>query len=767
MRTTFLFLFILIGLTAYGQDNVKIDLVLDDNRGSNQLSILLKSEIQELLAHKYNIQFNELRIPMDDNTQAQTTIQTAINSNSDLLITLGFVSSSILGELGDYPKPCMAGISLSQGEKTTSGIDNFTFIESPFSIEDDLSVFKSVYDFKHLAVFVEPVLEPFIEPVMNQYKTDFDIQLIPQSQNVETDIAALNDNIDAVYYLPFIYDSAEKDQQLIDAVNDRKIASFSLFGRSVVELGALASLSSDDNIQTYARRMAINTMKMIEGQNPKDFAVRIESMQSDFTINVETMKAIGVYPDLEIISTASLVKLVPSKGKSLTLEGAVARALEQNINFQSQKKDIEIQAKEIEIAKSNILPQLTATTTLTSLDKSSAELLKQTSQATPQTQWAGNLQLSQVIYSEPALANIAIQKMLKDVQESALVSNQLDLVLDVSTTYISYLLALENMKIQNENVSISKKNLNIAKNRVAAGTSSKADVYGLESQLAVNNSSLNDAMNTVEQAKISLNTLLNFPLDEELILEDVDTSSMFVFIMDERIADGINNQQDIRNFTEYLVRYAMQNFPLLEQIKLNIKVTERSLLSNKRSNYLPQVSLQANLDKTFGRYGTRAADAVFEPLGYDPYQATYNIGGAVSLPIFQGNLRKNKIQQSELNLQQLQLTEGNTKLQIESSVRSALENLGNTYNQLQFAEEAERASNLFLQNIQNLYREGTTNINTLLDAQNSAIFAKLNAVSAQYNLFINALILERSIGMLYLLSNSKERDDFVTGFLQE
>lgn len=767
MRKT-IFLFLLLWtcvLTA--QTPVKIDLVHDDNPGSELFLQQVRAEMNILLGQRYELQINDLPVSTNDLPQAISTVQESLQSNSDMVIALGLFSSSILSQVGTYPKPSIAGIALLDAEKEVSGIDNFSYITSPFSIDQDIATFKTIYDFKHLAVFVEPGFKQFVESFMNQYRTDFDIQFVTLTDDPQKDIASINSNVDAVYYLPTSYGSEEKDQQLIDGVNAQKLASFSLLGRQYVESGTLASLSSDDNLQAYARRLAINTMKVIEGQNPKDFPVKLKGIQNEFVINLQTMRQIGVYPPLEVLAKATLINPIVAEGRNLTLSGAIARALEQNINFQGQKKGIDIQSKEVGIAQSNILPQVTASSSLSSIDQNTAELLAGANQTTPQTQWAGNLQLTQVIYSEPALANIAIQKMLTEAQVAEVEANQLDLVLDVGISYLSYLLAVRNLEIQTENVEISQKNLNIAKNSVEIGARSQSDVFGFESQLASNKSSFYDAMNQLEQAKISLNTLLNFPINDDLVLQDIDSTEYIIFAMDNRISGQVQSQRDIQSFNDYSINYAMQNLPSLQQLQWNIQAIDRQLLSNKRSIYLPQLSFQANVDQTFGRYGTRAPDESFEAFGFDPYNPTYSLGGAISLPLFQGNLRRRRIEQSQLSLEQLVISNDNAKLQVRSNIQSSLQNLSNSYNQLLFAQQSATASIKFLDNVQRLYTEGTTNINTLLDAQNNALFARLSAASAQYNLFIDALILERSTGLMYITSTPSQRDQFINGFLQQ
>ncbi len=765
MRTLLFTLFLMsITHSSFAQKETNISIIHDGHRGDNEFLKLVKKEIGLLLDQRYNVGFIDYNI-QESNQAISAIINTAFQDNSNVLITLGFKAAGALEGFEEYPKPSISGISLQRSNEESSGIDNYTLIQSPFSIERDLKVFQSIYPFKHLGIFLQADAPEFIETYLKTFAKGFNIQLIPITDNPTQDLNQLKKEVDAIYFLPNLYDDQANQQALIDGINERKLHSFSLIGRDDVELGILASISSSDYVDIYARRIALNVMKILEGKNPKDFPIKIEGIEDDFVINVATMEQLGIYPPFEVLSQASLINIAPQTGKKYTLETAIAEALNHNLSLQVAQRNVALQNTEIGIARSNLLPSVDANTNLIALDGNSAELLKAANQLTPQTEWTGNLSLTQLIYSQPAWANVAIQKNLLESEKAGLLSQQLDLVLDVCTAYFRYLQAQANLTIQNMNVQTTLSNLNIAKTKAKIGTVSNADVYGFESQLALNKSSLNDALTVVEQTKISFNQLLNHPLDESFILEDTSIDSDIIFLRDNRIRETITNSYDFRNFSEFLIETCLNKAPELRQLQWAIKAQERSLDLNKKSRYLPQVGLQANLDQTFGRYGTRAPDEVFEFQGIDPYQPTWNIGLNASIPIFQGNLRNKKIEKDRILLDQIHINRSSLEQQFASNIRISLENLANSFNAIQYTEQAKESGDKFLALVQNLYREGATTIVTLLDAQNNAVSAQLGVVSSRYQFLIDTITIERLINSIYLLSTSEERESFVNDYL--
>lgn len=756
-----IYILCLISISLFGQKKINIDLIVDDS-GFEYFFKQLEKETRDLLGNTYTLNFN---VKLSDNSIQKATdlIYESYKGNADVVVSVGFLSSTALHSLGHYSKPSVAGITLQRAEKESSEIHNFTFIESPVSVEKDLRTFKKIVDFKRLGIFVDAMTEKAVENHLKEIKTNLEIEIIPLTSDIKQNLQNLSSKIDAVYLLPY-YKTQGAESYLIQELNRLKIPTFALIGRRDVEKGALAGLTSSSYISIYTRRIALNIMKIVEGEDPKDFPVRIVGVEDDFVINIETAKKIGVYPNFEVLSQATLLNVgTPVQGRKISLEGVVLEAFENNLDLKISKADINVQKAAVRSAESNLYPQLSVNTSATLIDDTSANLqlginLKD------ELSWIGNAQLSQIVYSEPAYANIAIQKLLQNVKEVSFETSKLDIFLNVSTAYLSYLQAQSNLEVQKENVAVTKRNLNLSKTKEKIGHSSAADVYRFETSLAQNNMTLNDAITSLKQAKFNLNQLLNRPKDEDFITEDITLSSSLLFIADPRINKHINNQFEATKFSDFLTDYALKHIPSIEKINLNIQAQERSLRSNKRSLYLPQANVQGNVNQTFGRFLDHIPTEQLKAQGYDPYRATWNIVGTLSLPIFQGWARKVAIQQDEATIDQLYLTKSNTEQLFETNIRSTIENVGNSYGDVLLSEKAAEASKKYLQITQDLYREGAANITTLLDAQNSSLTANLNAVNARYQLILDALTAERYTGIVYMLVSEKEKEEFIRLF---
>ncbi len=751
-------------ISLKAQTTKSVSFLHDGTRGAEVMMESIKKEAQNLLGSEYDLAFNSSLIS-GSLIDAQAQIKEALNDRSDVLISIGFIPSGLLYELNSYPKPCIAGVSLSHISGDSSGIHNFTQIETPFRVGRDLRVFQSVDSFNHLAIFCEPnYSELFERNFKNWIDEDVELSMIGISNDPMQDIDQLDEQVDAVYFLPYLYDNDSKYRQLIEEVNMRKIPSFSLLGREDVEKGVLASIASSEYVEIYGKRMALNLMKLFKGINASELPVKLYGIEDDFVINVETMERLEVYPPLQILNQASFINLNTKSDNKYTLESAIAIALNSNLEFESSRKNVDIQKKEVGIAQSNLYPSITANSSVVTLDNKTSDQLVMANQLTPQTNWTGNLELQQLIFSNQAWANVSIQRALLKMENAGVDANRLDLTLDIITSYFRLLQAQANLDIQNSNVQTTLTNLNIAKTKAGIGAVSNADIYGFESQLALNKTSLLDAQTSVEQAKLVFNRILNRPLDEEFSLTDVRLTDQIIFLMDHRFSDQITNQYDIRKFADFLIVEAFNNAPEIKQLELAIKAQELSLNMNKRSLFLPQIGLGANLDKTLGRYGTKVEDETLEALGIDPYRNSWNVGLNVSLPIFQGFARRHRIQKDKIMLDQLELNKLNVKQQFATNIKLSLENLGNSYNDIQLMSQAEKSSTEYLKIVQDLYKEGVVSIVNLLDAQNNALSIRLGHVSTRYQLFIDAITIERLLNKIYLISTQQEKDAFANAY---
>ena len=745
---------------------VNIALIHDGNEigagVSKDLREAVKVEIQQLLQHRQTLNFQDYFGNFDIPT-IQTNI-TAAYQQHDIVVIMGIMGSQLASRQNTFPKPTIAGIiadaALSGFQKTTegtSGISNMTFIESPFDIARDLKTLNMVRSFEKLAIVYErealyggqSLMEQLIAKNLNGK------EVISQFYNIQELFSGnlqFEEGIDAVYVLPVLgADASEKVTKIFELINAKRIPSTALFGERYIQAGALIAYETDQNLSLIPRRIALNVMKIVEGMNAKDIPVAVQTYNDNLLINMETARKIGVYPDFDLIAKATLIKLADnSTERNLALQTVIAEALKSNLDLKISGLDIEVAQTDVDIANSDRAPQLDVSTSASVVDGLTA-LSYQGAQG--EINWVASANVSQVIYSEPLLANIAIQKLLKKGEEYELQQAQMDLIIDVAEAYLNILQAQANLNIQQKNVEVTKENFNISKSKNAIGYEGAADLYRWEAELATKNIELNTAFARLQQAKFRLNQLLNRPINEPFSIQNETLQEQMLLITDGRL-QLIDDYGDVYKFTDFIVNFSKDKLPTMNILDNNIDVQERLLLSRERAFRQPSVVASGAANRVLGKYNV---PDIFEKTAN---ATTWNLGVGVSYPIFQGGLRKQQVQQTQIQLQQLDLTRKNVQNQLELAIRSNMENIYVAYSRMDLSREAATAAAKNFDIVQDSYNQGQVNITTLIDAQNNTLQSELNANNAVYSFILDFLSLERSIGFFYFLASDKERSVF-------
>lgn len=764
MRKLLLFYFLLIAQILTGQSTVQLAIIGDDRPDSEverQYEKNLQDEIMTLLQHRYNVEFHTYYI--DTEKKEFDQLFSEAYAKHDIIIGLGPNSSNFAIGLKEYPKPTIASIVLDtelQGlEKTaegTSGISNFTFIESPFDMERDLNLLYSIYAFNHLEVLTtEGTIggSPFVKKLFAKYLNGKDVNVdhIFYQDEIGKHFDDMGDKKVAVYALPYFSRDPKKVENIFNEINEYNVPSAALFGEEYLTAGALAGYETADNLQKIPRRIALNVMKIVEGKPTADLSVEMQNFSDNLIINMETARQIGIYPSFDIMASATLYNLdAVQTDNKLSLQKAIAYALQNNLNIKIEQADVDIADTEIGIAKSDLLPQVDATTSFSVTDEFTA-FSRQGAQGRSNIILSGGL--SQVIFAEPLLANLAIQKMLKESEEKQLLQTQLDVVIDVTNAYMNILFAKSNLDIQQQNVERNKDNYDISKAKEAIGYTGASDINRWEAELANSNIELNNAFAGLRQAKFQLNQLLNRPINEAVEIEEATIAESKLIFADERMV-FINDYGSLDKFSDFLVAYAKENLPELAQIDIGLQVQKRLELSRKRALYLPTLAMSGSANRVLGRFN------IPEGLPDIEIATTWDVGLGLSYPIFQGFNRNKLIEQSKLNVIQLQDTRKNTENQLELLIRANLENVGASYSRMELAQTAADASRKNYEIVQDAYSAGQANITTLIDAQNNALATELQSYNAVYTFIQDFLNLERSIGYFNFLATPDEKTNF-------
>ena len=759
---------------VYSQSGKSIGILIDDKAGGlNTFESLIRNEIDLLLQSKYDIRYQTLDGKGNPDL-IQTYLDQLIQDESiDMVISVGLISSDLLLKKSNYPKPCIASTVISREiqqlpltNEGASGTDNLTYIESPFSVQRDLELFHKIFPFQHLSIMFQgtsiessPELEDFFTKILEGTGASF--TLTPTSSDINQSLQAIPAEADAVYLGVLTNNDLNAWSTLIEGINEKKLPTFALLGRWVTEAGALASLSPNTSVNALARRIAINTSKILEGTNPAVLPVKLPSYFDDFVINLQTARKIGVYPSWEMMSKAFLLNVssFPSE-RALSLKSAIFEALQTNLDLSIANKETQIVEKEIPLARAELLPQIDLNSTAFTVDANTSQ--NSFGAVAPFT-WDGKVSLSQLVLAEPAFANITIQKLLHDSQGYIADQTKLDIILETSERYLNILRALGNLRIQNENIAVTKQNLDISRTKEKVGYSGPTDVYRWESELALNNIDLNDAQVNLQLTKYSLNQLLNRPLKETFeVVETEVTDSLFVIPRGQQIL--LERPDQIPLLEDFLVEVSHQNLPEIQQLDKGIAVQNRLFLSQRRAKYVPTLGLSGQTSATFLRLGQGERQALPPP--FDEIiptvnnVPTYNIGLGLNFPISQGGRRSVVVQQTQLELLKLDAQKADLINQLDLRVRSSLQKLGASSAEIRLSQKAFEASRKNFAIFQDYYKQGLANVTQLVDAQKASIQTEILALNAVYQFLLDYLTLQRSVGQYLFLLTEEELENF-------
>ena len=731
----------------------------------------VREELSALLDGRYTVTLDEIYINrLEDFEQSLAEIE---QSDTDLIIVFGFEACNRFAKLESYQKPTILAFILDnelQGvpppQEGASGVPNLSYVQSPFDIARDFEMLYEIKPYDQIAIFVSDLLEDsdfdfeaYLDRMLAFSGASY--QVIPITISTEETLSQLDPETDVGFFFPELEPARLPTiGELLGEMAQRGLPTFSLLSTPNMELGAYAAFDTEENFARIPRRVAINALKILEGQAPESLPVLMESFTENLLINFKTVKITRHYPNWDIMAEAILLNVAESDeqgGRVMTFQSAIAEGLANNLGVKVAEKEVQISQRDVSLARSNYLPQVEALGTATYLDDNS---IRQSFGTRAQYNISATASLSQLILSEPAMANIAIQKFLLTSSEQSLRESELDVVLDVADAYLGILQAIALVRLRNQNVAVTRKNLDIARAKEKVGFSGTADVYRFESELARNNVDLNTAQAQQRQARFFLNNLLNRPIKENFQLADVGLSDSILLGTDPRLFGLIDNPGDLEIFADFLVTEAFNNLPELKQIQASLAAQERSLLSQSRSFYIPQVILSGEYNYPIDQFNYPADVMPIDPVN------TYNATVAVQYPIFQGNSRRFEQQQLQVGAMQIKDQMANLRNGLELTVRSNMETAGASFSNLDLSRQAVEASRKNFELAQNSYQQGLLNITSLIDAQNALLQAEINAINAEYTFIADFLEVERSIGYYHSLALPQEQEAFLQRFVQ-
>lgn len=287
----------------------------------------------------------------------------------------------------------------------------------------------------------------------------------------------------------------------------------------------------------------------------------------------------------------------------------------------------------------------------------------------------------------------------------------------VASAYFTVLALRERIAITRQNLDLSRRLLAISQAKFAAGVASNLDVMQETAIVASQQSQLPGLIEQEREARYTLAILLGLPPEN--------------FDIKAQNLDGISAPTvQAGTPSDLLLRR-----PDIALAEANLYAAHANV-DAARAAFFPQIGLSAGVSWGAGNIGSL----------FDPASLAWNVGASLAQTIFDGGTINARSQIAKLQQEEQIATYRKTVFSAFQAVESAVGNADAITQQIDFVNqqvnasvEAERISEL-------QYREGTIDITTLLNAQQSLFSAQISLVQTKLARLQNSINLYIALG---------------------
>lgn len=319
------------------------------------------------------------------------------------------------------------------------------------------------------------------------------------------------------------------------------------------------------------------------------------------------------------------------------------------------------------------------------------------------------------LWSSLKLSDVQIAQAAEQARAS-----RLDMVNQVKNAFYALLLAYDSKRVVEESYAMAELTHSIYEKRYAVGDASEYDV--LRTSVAMKN---------IEPELIQCDIAVSRAKLQLAILMGIDADTPFT------IAGSLGDyEQDMYEEVMEIPTDLSQNTSLMMNT-LQTRALERTL-SLQKSAWWPTLALGANYNWTSSSNGSP-----FKNFRWTPYSV---IGLSLSVPIFQGGQRYNRIKQARIQLDQMEWTRDNLLRNINSQVTLAVENIQLSVKQIASSKESVGEADRAHEIQQKSFDIGAASYLDLRDSELSLTRAKLAYFQSLYNYKVAASDLELLLG---------------------
>lgn len=301
-------------------------------------------------------------------------------------------------------------------------------------------------------------------------------------------------------------------------------------------------------------------------------------------------------------------------------------------------------------------------------------------------------------------------------------SSKIDMLNQVRKSFYSVLLANDSYRVFKGSYDNALENYSDVKKKYDQGLVAEYDL--IRAEVSVRNAEPNmlQAENALVLAKWQLKALMGVDLEQEIACEGRLTD-----FESELYADYIATDTTLINNTN------------LKQLDIQNRQLEAKLQMEK-FDFLPTLSLS-------GLYQWNAMnnDFKFNDYRWNPYSM---VGVKLTIPIFSGGARLNKVKQTRVSLTQLDLQRDDLERNLKLSIKQSIDNMSTCVKRFTAAQRGVSQAEKGYVIAQKRYETGTGTLLELNDSELALTQSKLNFNQAIYDYMVAKSDLEKVLGKL-------------------
>jgi len=680
----------------------------------------------------------------------------------DMIVVLGALAGQVVLAQGTAPKPTVipflenAGLLGLEADRGGSGIRNVNYVAGRTAFETALKRYRTLYPFTKASLLVDArslALFPEIagRAVASAKAQGVALEVLPVDRNGTA--GGLRAAEGAVLVADLSTLEPASRGRLMQALRQRHIPVFSLGTTPEAGAGVLASLAVPDERTRRLRRSALNITAIAGGDAA---AAQPVTFDAAATLNVDmaVARALDIAPPFRVLETAFLLHENASEGEAMGLADAAAEALKNNLYVIAGALGVREGEARIGEVRSVLLPRLGIDLRYTQINSDNVYV---ESGFYAEKSTDGVLKLQQILFSEQALAALAVQKELQKSREAQQRGLELEVVRQAASAFLQTHIALTLLKVRRENERLMGANLAMARQRVDAGMTDRSDVYRWESEIAVARQARLGAEADVAKAYERLNRILHRPISDRYGLKEVTLDDPALLSSDTLLLERIGNAEAFERLNVFFIAEAEKGSPDLDAIAARLRAERRQLRSDRRAYWSPDVALYGEVSRVFEE--TRVPGATFSLED----QTNWTAGVSLSLPLYEGGARSARSSRSRLGVRRLETERLERRSALEQAIRGDLHTLRAAYPSIALARSAAEAARKSYALVRENYALGTRTLAELLLAQNAALSADFGAVNTRYRFLIDLMQLYYDSGRFGFLTDARERGDFISG----